>query len=112
VVGDVLRGFERALVLQVRGDAGRPEGMVSDPRLDAGAARPPLDHPVGACCHMALPVSVPVLLGRQYRRLPFFHDVLGAAHGVGRVHLPRRGRLQASRTAFAARPGVASPWAR
>jgi len=26
VVGDVLRGFKRALVLQVRGDAGRPEG--------------------------------------------------------------------------------------
>ena len=39
VVGDVLRGFERALVLQVPGDAGRPEGMVPDPRLDAGAAR-------------------------------------------------------------------------
>ena len=31
VVGDVLRGFKRALVLQVRGDAGRPEGMVPDP---------------------------------------------------------------------------------
>jgi hypothetical protein len=25
VVGDVLRGFKRAIVLQVRGDAGRPE---------------------------------------------------------------------------------------
>ena len=41
VVGDVLRGFKRALVLQVRGDAGRPEGVVPDPRLDAGAARAP-----------------------------------------------------------------------
>jgi hypothetical protein len=30
------------LVLKVRGDAGRPEGMVSDPRLDASAARPPV----------------------------------------------------------------------
>ena len=47
MVGDVLRGFQRALVLQVRGDAGRPEGVVPDPGLDAGAARPPLDHPVG-----------------------------------------------------------------
>ena len=41
MVGDVLRGFKRALVLQVRGDAGCPEGMVPDPRLDAGAARAP-----------------------------------------------------------------------
>ena len=47
VVGDVLRGFERALVLQVGGNTGRPERMVSDPGLDAGAARPPLDHAVG-----------------------------------------------------------------
>jgi hypothetical protein len=28
VVGDVLRGFKRAVVLQVRGEAGRSEGMV------------------------------------------------------------------------------------
>ena len=27
------------------------------------------------------------LLGRQYRRLAFFNDILGAAHGVGRVHI-------------------------
>jgi hypothetical protein len=47
VVGDVLRGFKRAVVLQVRGDAGRPEGTVPDPGLDASAARPPLDHAVG-----------------------------------------------------------------
>jgi len=32
---------------QVRGDAGRPEGMVPDLRLDASAARPPRDHAVG-----------------------------------------------------------------
>ena len=31
VIGDVLRGFEGALVLQVRGDAGRAEGVVADP---------------------------------------------------------------------------------
>jgi hypothetical protein len=34
----VLRCFKRSLVLQVRGDAGRPESMVPDPRLDASAA--------------------------------------------------------------------------
>jgi len=48
VVGDVLRGFKRALVLQVRGDAGRPEGVVPDPRLDASAARAPLDQAAAA----------------------------------------------------------------
>ena len=47
VICDVLRSFQRALVLQVRGDAGRPEGMVPDPGLDAGVARPPLDHAIG-----------------------------------------------------------------
>ena len=47
MVGDVLRGFKRTVVLQVRGDAGRPEGMVPDPGLDVSAARPPLDHAVG-----------------------------------------------------------------
>ena len=47
VVGDVLRGFERAVVFQVRGYASSAEGVVPDPRLDAGAARAPLDHAVG-----------------------------------------------------------------
>lgn len=47
VVGDVLRGFQRAAVLQVRGDAGSAKRVVSDPRLDAGVGRPALDHPVG-----------------------------------------------------------------
>ena len=39
VVGDVLRDFELAAVLQVRGDRGSAEGMISDPRLDAGVGR-------------------------------------------------------------------------
>ena len=39
MVGDVLRGFERALVLQVGGDACCAEGVVSDPGLDAGVGR-------------------------------------------------------------------------
>jgi len=36
MVGDVLRDFELAAVLQVRGDAAGPEGVVPDPGLDAG----------------------------------------------------------------------------
>jgi hypothetical protein len=39
--------FERAVVLQVRGDAGRAEDVVSDPPLDAGDSRAALKHPVG-----------------------------------------------------------------
>ena len=44
---DVSRGFKRAVVLQVRADARRPEGMVAYLRLDASAARSPLNHAVG-----------------------------------------------------------------
>jgi len=46
VVGDVLRGFKRALVLPVRGDALARKVLVPDPRLDAGAARPPVDNAI------------------------------------------------------------------
>jgi len=31
--------------------------------------------------------QLPRLFGRQHGRLAFFHDVFGAAHGVGRIHL-------------------------
>ena len=44
MVGDVLRRFEGALVLQVRGDAGRPEGMVPDPGLNDGVDRAAADY--------------------------------------------------------------------
>jgi hypothetical protein len=47
MVGDLLRHFEFAAVLQIRRDAGRPEGMIADPRLDAGRFRPPADDAVG-----------------------------------------------------------------
>lgn len=65
VVGDVLRGFKRSLVLQVRGDAGRPESMVPDPRLDAGVARPPLDHAVGVLLPHGLAGELAGLAGRR-----------------------------------------------
>ena len=42
MVGDVLRRFERAAVLQVGGDAGGAEGMVADPGLDAAYAACPI----------------------------------------------------------------------
>lgn len=40
MVGDVLCRFRRGLAFQVRGAAGRAEGMVPVPGLDAGAAVP------------------------------------------------------------------------
>ena len=47
MVGDALRGFQGGLVLQVRGDAGRSEGVVPDSRLNAGATHLSVNHPVG-----------------------------------------------------------------
>jgi hypothetical protein len=41
------RVLERAAVLQVGGDPGRPEAVVADPRADAGGKRPSLHHGVG-----------------------------------------------------------------
>jgi hypothetical protein len=43
VVGDLLRDFEFTAVLQIRGNAGRAEGVVADPRFDAGRFRAPGD---------------------------------------------------------------------
>ena len=58
-------GFQRAVVLQVGGDAGRPEGMVPDPGLDAGVARPPLDHAVGVLLPQGLADERAGLAGRR-----------------------------------------------
>jgi hypothetical protein len=38
VIGDLLRGFEGALVLEIGGYAGRTEGMAADPGSDAGGS--------------------------------------------------------------------------
>jgi hypothetical protein len=47
VFGDVLRDFELTAVLQIRGDAGRAESVVPDPRLDSADGLPALDHAMG-----------------------------------------------------------------
>ena len=47
MVGDLLRDFEFAAVLQIRRDAGRAEGMIADARLDAGRLRAPADDAMG-----------------------------------------------------------------
>src|ERR1700740_1751887 len=47
VVSDLLSNFEFAAVLQIRRDAGRAEGMIANPRFDAGRFRAPADDAVG-----------------------------------------------------------------
>jgi len=47
MVGDLLRHFQFAAVLQIRRDPGRSKGMIANPRFDAGRSRPPADDAVG-----------------------------------------------------------------
>jgi len=44
MVSDLLRHFEFTTVLQIRRDAGRAEGMIANPRFDAGRFRAPTDN--------------------------------------------------------------------
>jgi hypothetical protein len=46
MVGDLLRHFQLAAVLQIRRDASRTEGRIADPRFDAGRFRAPADDAV------------------------------------------------------------------
>jgi hypothetical protein len=47
MIGNLLRHFQLAAVLQISGDAGRPESMIADARLYAGGFRPALDDAIG-----------------------------------------------------------------
>jgi len=47
VVGDLLRHFQLPAVLQIRRNAGRAEGMIANPRFDAGRFRAPADDAMG-----------------------------------------------------------------
>jgi hypothetical protein len=38
MIGDMLGDFQLAAVLEISSDAGRPEGMISNLRLDASVA--------------------------------------------------------------------------
>ena len=46
MVGDLLRHFQFAAVLQIRRDAGRAESMIANPRFDAGRFRTPANDAV------------------------------------------------------------------
>ena len=47
MVGDLLRHFQLAAVLEIRRDPGGTESMIADPRFDAGCFRSPADDAVG-----------------------------------------------------------------
>src|SRR5437870_1210921 len=47
MVGDLLRDFEFAAVLQIRRNAGRAKSMIANPRFDAGRFRAPANDAVG-----------------------------------------------------------------
>src|SRR5246127_4899979 len=47
MVSNLLRHFQLTAVLQIRRDPGRAEGMIANPRFDAGRFRPPADDAVG-----------------------------------------------------------------
>src|ERR1700751_5834362 len=47
MVSVLVRDFQLTAVLQIRRDPGRAEGMIANPRFDAGRFRPPADDAVG-----------------------------------------------------------------
>jgi hypothetical protein len=61
MVSDLLRDFQFAAVLQIRRNAGRTEGMIANPRLDASRFRAPADDAVGVLLEEGLVVGWPVL---------------------------------------------------
>ncbi len=65
VVGEVLHHFKLAAVLQVRGDAGRAEGMVPDPGLEACGGRAALDHAIGVLLPQGVSGERAGLAGRR-----------------------------------------------
>jgi hypothetical protein len=64
VIGDVLRVFERTLVLEIGDDAGCAEGVAADTGLDTGCLGAALNHPVGVHVPRGVTGERPGLAGR------------------------------------------------
>src|ERR1700724_2714669 len=77
MVGGLLRPFEFTAVLQIRGDAGRAEGMMSDARFDAGRFRPPADDSVGVLLEEGIGGKLTGLAARTAKEIAV--DVVGDA---------------------------------
>jgi hypothetical protein len=65
VVGDLLRGLQRAVVLEIGGDAGGAEGVIADAGLDAGGLGAPLYHAVGVLLPHGVAGQCAGLAGRR-----------------------------------------------
>ena len=79
VVGDVLGGFQGAVVAEVGGDAGGPEGVVADAGQDAGGFGAPLNHAVGVLLPQGIGGGQAGAAGRRSEKRPV--EVLGDASG-------------------------------
>ena len=70
MIGDLLRGPERALVLEVGGDAGGAEGVMADPGLDAGVPGAALNHAIGVLLLYGVAGKRTSLAGRRAKQRP------------------------------------------
>src|SRR5258705_13088354 len=77
MVGDLLRHFQLAAVLQIGRDAGRPEGMIANPRFDAGRFRAPADDAMGVLLEEGIGCKLPGLAAGSAEEIAV--DVIGDA---------------------------------
>src|SRR5258708_27641223 len=77
MIGDLLRHFEFAAVLQIRRNAGRAESMIADPRFDAGRFRAPADDAVGVLLEEGIGCKLAGLAARGAEKIAV--DVIGDA---------------------------------
>ena len=77
MVRDLLRHFQLAAVLQIGRDASRPEGMIANPRFDAGRFRPPADDAVGVLLEEGIGCKLASLAAGAAEKIAV--DVIGNA---------------------------------
>src|SRR5260221_12759695 len=58
MVSDLLSHFQLAAVPEIRRDPGRAEGMIANPRFDAGRFRAPSDDAVGVLLEEGIPCKL------------------------------------------------------
>jgi hypothetical protein len=79
VVSDLLSNFEFAAVLQIRRDPGRAEGMIANPRFDAGRFRAPADDAVSVLLEEGIAGQLASLAAGAAEEIAV--DVIGDAGG-------------------------------
>jgi len=79
VVSDLLSNFEFAAVLQIRRDPGGAEGMIANPRFDAGRFRAPADDAVGVLLEEGIAGQLASLAAGAAEEIAV--DVIGDAGG-------------------------------